>query len=110
MLAETDTSPALIAYYELTVHVLDKNDVTPRFEANPYVATVSESVPVHSSVLRVEAADPDYGNNGQVRYSFAGSGGSGNMFHIDPNQGWNTTQAELDYEKDISYELQVTKC
>ena len=108
MLAETDTSPALIAYYELTVHVLDKNDVTPRFEANPYVATVSESVPVHSSVLRVEAADADYGNNGQVRYSFAGSGGSGsNMFHIDPNQGWITTQAGLDYEKEISYELQV---
>ena len=91
VLAETNTSPALNAYYQLTIHVLDKNDEAPRFEANPYVATVSEEVTPHTSILRVEARDGDYGNNGQVRYSFLSDKHS-QLFHIDPNQGWITTQ------------------
>ena len=103
-IAETDTSPTLNAYYDLTIHVLDKNDNQPQFEANPYVVSVSESVPPHTSILKVEAIDNDYGNNGEIRYSLQSPS---LLFHLDPHHGWITTQSYLDFETENSFELKI---
>ena len=104
-LAVTDTSPTLNAYYELTVQVLDRNDCTPKFSANPYEVRVSEAVATNTAIVQVSAEDGDFGNNGEVRYSFYGEETPTGLFSIDPHHGWITTQGPLDYEKEKSYVL-----
>jgi protocadherin Fat 1/2/3 len=105
-LAETDTSPTLNAYYELTVQVLDKNDNSPKFAMNNYNLKVSEAVAVGTPIIQINAEDADYGNNGEVKYSFFGEP-LADIFSIDPHNGWITTQSQLDFEEKKSYSLQV---
>jgi hypothetical protein len=52
-LAETGTSPTLNAYYDLTVQVLDRNDGSPKFNADPYEVKVSEAVAVNTPIIQV---------------------------------------------------------
>ena len=49
IMAETDASPALSAYYHLTVKVLDENDNAPAFSSDLYEVTVSEASAPSSS-------------------------------------------------------------
>ena len=109
-IAETDTSPTLSAYYHMIVQVIDQNDNTPMFMKNPYEISLSEAVAPHTSVIRMQATDEDYGPNGEITYSFHGGDSSqklASIFSIDPHQGWITTQGMLDYEMETSYELIV---
>ena len=108
ILAETDSSPSLVAYSQLTVQVLDDNDNAPEFQANPYSVTISEAVAPHTHLLQVSALDPDIANNGEVRYRFSEETLSlGHLFSIEPHQGWLSTQGELDFETRQSYSLTV---
>ena len=108
ILAETDSSPSLVAYTTLAVNVLDDNDNPPVFQANPYRVVVSEALPPHTQLLQVSALDKDHSNNGEVTYSFSEDTQSlAHLFNIDPHQGWITTQGVLDYEKEQSYRLTV---
>ena len=53
IMAETDASPALSAYYDLTVKVLDENDNAPAFSSDLYEVTVSEA----SVLVSVDVSD-----------------------------------------------------
>jgi hypothetical protein len=89
-IAETDTSPTLNAYYHMIVQVIDQNDNTPMFMKNPYEISLSEAVAPHTSVIRMQATDEDYGPNGEITYSFHGGDSSqklASIFSIDPHQG-----------------------
>jgi hypothetical protein len=108
-IAETDTSPALNAYYDMIIQVIDQNDNPPIFMNNPYEVSLSEAVAPHTSVIQIQAKDDDYGHNGEVTYSFHEDSSQklASIFSIDPHQGWITTQGMLDYEMETSYELKV---
>ena len=93
IMAETDASPSLSAYYDLTVKILDENDNAPTFSSDLYEVTVSEAVAPHTQLVQVLATDPDLGNNGEVSYSFGErSKRLARLFSIDPNTGWISTQ------------------
>ena len=67
-MAETKTSPTLNSYFTLTVQVLDSNDNAPEFQSDPYDIMVSEALAKGTDVVQVQALDPDFGANGEIRY------------------------------------------
>ena len=108
IMAETDASPTLSAYYDLTVKILDENDNPPTFSSDLYEVTVSEAVEPHTQLVQVLATDPDLGNNGEVSYSFGErSKRLARLFSIDPNTGWISTQGSLDFERRRQYDIEV---
>ena len=108
VLAETDSSPSLAAYTELTVQLLDANDHDPEFLSAEYVVSVTEAVEPHTSIIQVQAEDADFANNGEVTYKFAEKSlHMAHLFSVDPHNGWITTQGILDYEETPSYMLDI---
>jgi hypothetical protein len=103
-LAETKTSPTLNSYFTLTVQVLDSNDKAPEFQSDPYDIMVSEALAPGTDVVQVQALDPDFGANGEIRYHLEQPH---SLFEIDTNSGWIKVFNELDAEKEVSHELKV---
>ena len=103
-LAETETSPTLNSYFTMTVQVLDTNDNAPEFQSDPYDIIVSEALDIGSDVVQVQALDPDFGANGEIRYHLEHEHP---LFEIDTNSGWIKVFNELDAEKEITHELKV---
>ncbi|XP_072920653.1 protocadherin Fat 1a isoform X7 [Hemitrygon akajei] len=81
---------------KVIVHVIDMNDNAPEFKQSSYRSTVSENVPVGTSVLTISATDVDTGENGYVTYSIANLNPP--PFEIDYFSGVIRTSQELDYE------------
>lgn len=71
------------------VTVEDVNDNAPRFERQSYEISVLEDAPIGTTLVRMKAADPDSGENAQVRYRFSTRSQStyGDVFAIDPTTG-----------------------
>ncbi|KNC25725.1 putative Fat-like cadherin-related tumor suppressor [Lucilia cuprina] len=67
-----EIKPKLSYEDECTMYlqVLDRNDLSPLFYPTEYSATISEDLPIHSSILTVTAEDADLGLNGEIYYSF----------------------------------------
>ena len=108
VMAETNSSPSLVAYTDITVKVLDNNDNSPKFQSNPYRVTISELLLPHTNLQQVSALDKDFANNRELRYSFSEETlPLANLFSIDPYQGWVSTQGALDFETQQSYKLTV---
>ena len=108
VMAETDSSPSLAAYTELTVQLLDANDHDPEFVSAEYAVSVTEAVEPHTSIIQVQAVDADFANNGEVTYRFAEeSMQMAHLFSIDPHNGWITTQGILDYEETPKHVLDI---
>ena len=106
--AETETSPPLVAYTEVTVQIMDVNDNVPVFESNPYIVSLAEHVNIGSKVIKVKANDNDTGSNADVTYHFSPLVGKlANVFALDTNSGWITTLVKLDREKTDKYDLEV---
>jgi hypothetical protein len=64
--------PPLTGTLYIRVTVTDVNDNRPHFDQpNGYEATLAAGAPVGTSVVKVTASDPDLGDSGIVRYSFA---------------------------------------
>ena len=101
-LAETMTSPTLNSYFAMTIQVLDSNDNAPEFHSDPYDVTVSEALEVGTDIVQVKAEDPDFGNNGEVRYHLDHP-----LFNIDTHSGWIKVFSPLDAEQEVTHELIV---
>ncbi|XP_022238256.1 fat-like cadherin-related tumor suppressor homolog [Limulus polyphemus] len=89
---------------EVHIKILDTNDLTPLFYPSVYTVSIPEDTPVHQSVARVNAVDPDVGINGEIYYSFQ------NMtfqFAIHPTTGVVTLTRPLSIEKISHYNLIV---
>uniref|UniRef100_A0A8C7FUQ2 FAT atypical cadherin 2 n=1 Tax=Oncorhynchus kisutch TaxID=8019 RepID=A0A8C7FUQ2_ONCKI len=80
----------------IVIDITDENDNAPTFTKPSYQTTLSENVPIGSSVLTVTAIDVDRGRNGFVTYAIANSAPS--PFTIDPISGVISTSEDLDYE------------
>lgn len=107
--AESDSSPALIGFTEIILHVQDENDNVPIFESNRYQLLLAENVEKGTSIMKVTAHDADIGSNADLRYTFDSDtiGDIINIFDIDAHTGWLTTLIDLDRELVSEYSFIV---
>lgn len=66
------------------IYVTDTNDNPPIFSLSQYTATVNESSPIDTLVIRVDATDDDVGENGNVFYTMTDES---QQFKIDERTG-----------------------
>ncbi|XP_069129376.1 protocadherin Fat 4-like [Argopecten irradians] len=76
--------PPLYGYLQVNISIADYNDNAPQFSPSQYVASINESVPVDTSVIKVEATDKDIGINGDITYRLTDDT---NQFTINPKTG-----------------------
>jgi len=100
---------ALVSVRQLTIDVIDVNDVSPRFDQAVYVADVLENNFVGAFVVQLNATDADSGENGRIVYSIVNEGGDrgGEVFEVDPDTGTVTASAVLDREVMSRYKMRV---
>lgn len=110
--AQDGGSPAKSNTTQLLINIRDVNDNAPRFYTSLFQESVSESVPVGYSIVKVQAYDADEGANAEIAYTIAprdAIGGSTEEFPIavDSHTGWIYTTKELDREDQQKYLFQV---
>ncbi len=64
-------SPVLFSTAEILINVTDENDNEPEFSRVFYQVQVSESTPFGSTILILEASDPDSGTNSELVFSIS---------------------------------------
>ena len=85
------------------INITDVNDMYPIFLNSLYSPLpFSETVPMGSELLRVQAIDRDEGDNGRVTYTYV-TPDIDSTFHLDPTTGSITLSGSLDYEARRSY-------
>ncbi|KAG8439029.1 hypothetical protein GDO86_005286, partial [Hymenochirus boettgeri] len=92
----------------IKITVIDWNDNYPIFTQEVYKVSISENIPLNSTVLIVKANDKDLSSNAQIAYSFSTSTKNVlRMFAINPENGEITTKATVDYEKAKNFNISV---
>uniref|UniRef100_A0A670YW34 FAT atypical cadherin 4 n=1 Tax=Pseudonaja textilis TaxID=8673 RepID=A0A670YW34_PSETE len=91
----------------VVIYVRDYNDNPPMFTAGDIFKSIVENIPIGTSVISVEAHDPDADINGQLAYTIIQQMPRGNHFHIDEVKGTIYTSAEIDREFANLFELTV---
>ncbi|XP_037811069.1 fat-like cadherin-related tumor suppressor homolog, partial [Lucilia sericata] len=101
-----EIKPKLTYEDECTMYlqVLDRNDLSPLFYPTEYSATISEDLPIHSSILTVTAEDADLGLNGEIYYSFLDDSP---YFVIHPSTGVISNVRLLEHLGDQQLEIVV---
>uniref|UniRef100_A0A8C6EJR5 Cadherin-23 n=1 Tax=Microcebus murinus TaxID=30608 RepID=A0A8C6EJR5_MICMU len=95
---EDEGTPTLSATTHVYVTIVDENDNAPVFQQPHYEVLLDEGPDtVNTSLLAVQALDPDEGPNGTVAYAIV-AGNIINTFRIDRHTGVITATKELDYE------------
>lgn len=99
-----DTVPISLSTAVVIINVVDVNDQVPMFDTREYNATIGESVPIGTLVLRVSASDQDSELHSQLEFDLV------NMtdFIIDNRTGMIFTSAELDREMISFYSFFVS--
>ncbi|PNI54331.1 CELSR2 isoform 6 [Pan troglodytes] len=90
---------------QIVVNVTDANTHRPVFQSSHYTVNVNEDRPAGTTVVLISATDEDTGENARITYFMEDSIP---QFRIDADTGAVTTQAELDYEDQVSYTLAIT--
>lgn len=98
------SGPKFSTQVDVTVHVIDVNDMSPLFEQSNYIVDVPENTPIHESILKVSATDADFGINGEIYFSFSEMS---DMFAIHPTNGIISLTRPLSYIEKSLYKLDV---
>ncbi|CAJ1058694.1 protocadherin beta-15-like [Xyrichtys novacula] len=101
-------SPRRSGTVVIHVTVLDANDNVPVFSQAVYKASLPENSPVDTLVITVSATDADEGVNGDVNYGFNDVSDENQVFALNSKTGEVTVAGSIDYEKESSYELQIS--
>lgn len=109
VIASDGGNPPKSGSVTVRVKVLDSNDNSPQFEHDTIRVELQEDAPVGFLLLRVQAFDPDHGENGDVRYDFAEGESSEikSTFDVDPDSGAVILKSSIDFEARKSYELRI---
>ncbi|XP_048076983.1 protocadherin gamma-A3 isoform X8 [Ursus arctos] len=92
----------------IQVIVLDANDNPPVFTQPEYQVSVPENLPVGTTLLIVNATDPDEGFNAQVSYILDKMPGKvAQMFDLNSVTGDISILKSLDYEDATFYEIKI---
>ncbi|XP_066479015.1 protocadherin beta-16-like [Tiliqua scincoides] len=92
----------------IKVNILDSNDNFPQFTQSEYNVSLRENSPQGTLVTKVEARDSDFGSYAQITYSFHRVHENIlHLFNLNEITGEITVWGEIDYEKEISYEMNI---
>lgn len=80
---------------DVILNILDINDNAPQFDAKTYSAVIQENKPIHSTVIKITATDPDQGLGGEIYYDLFNEGEASGLFQIDHQTGIIYTKTEL---------------
>lgn len=85
----------------------DVNDNAPQFELNTvHLPSVSENIPIGTTVAKTNVSDPDQGTNGTLTFRLSG-GNNDSLFNIDEH-GEVRVVAALNFEENDKFLLEVT--
>ncbi|XP_056238373.1 protocadherin gamma-A11-like isoform X27 [Seriola aureovittata] len=101
-------SPQRSGTVVIHVTVLDANDNVPVFSQTVYKASLPENSPLDTLVITVSATDADEGVNGEVTYGFDHVSDENQVFSLNPKTGDVRVAGAIDYEKEWSYEMQIS--
>ncbi|XP_077957384.1 protocadherin beta-15-like [Gasterosteus aculeatus] len=101
-------SPQRSGTVAIQVTVLDANDNVPVFSQAVYKATLPENSPVDTLVITVGATDEDEGLNSEIAYGFDHVSYDKQAFYLNSKNGEIKVAESIDYEKESSYEFQIT--
>ncbi|XP_055015030.1 LOW QUALITY PROTEIN: protocadherin Fat 3-like [Boleophthalmus pectinirostris] len=101
-------SPQRSGTVVIHVTVLDANDNAPVFSQTVYKASLPENSPPDTLVITVTATDADEGINGEIIYGFDHPSDDDKIFTLNPSTGEVRVAQSLDYEKESSYEIQIS--
>ncbi|KAF6737708.1 Protocadherin-12 [Oryzias melastigma] len=109
MVAWDKGNPAKSGTTLIRVIIQDSNDNSPKFEDSNPTVTITEDTALGTTIIKLQASDPDLGPNGEVQYlmSKLTLPAVQKLFHVDSQTGDLTVQAHLDYEVQSSYEVIV---
>ncbi|XP_059164307.1 protocadherin-11 X-linked-like isoform X2 [Physella acuta] len=110
IIAEDGGFPKLSGTVRILIRVIDVNDNTPTFSQNLYNASVPEDRPERSTILKIEAQDPDEGENGRMTFTFSPLTSSRitEYFAINEANGDIFLVRRLDYERDKLFRFSMT--
>jgi hypothetical protein len=90
------------------INVADINDNAPRFESPVYNLEFDEGLEEKTELIQLNAVDPDYGRNGEVRYDFAFFNEEiKDTFCIDPFTGSLALRKRLDFARKSFWQLSI---
>ncbi|KAK7922735.1 hypothetical protein WMY93_009637 [Mugilogobius chulae] len=101
-------SPQRSGTVVIHVTVLDANDNAPVFSQTVYKASLPENSPPDTLVITVTATDADEGIHGEIIYGFDHPSDENKIFTLNPSTGEVRVAKPIDYEKESSYEIQIT--
>uniref|UniRef100_A0A8D0CJ22 Protocadherin 2 alpha a 1 n=1 Tax=Scleropages formosus TaxID=113540 RepID=A0A8D0CJ22_SCLFO len=102
-------NPPLSGLVNISIVVLDINDNVPVFDQQKYSVSLQENLPIGTVIIKVNATDLDFGDNGVVEYSFGETvrGRGSELFELDRNSGEIRVKGLIDFEEKRSYEIHV---
>ncbi|XP_007941830.1 protocadherin Fat 2 [Orycteropus afer afer] len=92
---------------EVYIEVMDVNDNPPQMSRPVFYPSVWEDAPLNTSVLQLEAWDPDSSSSGKLTFNIT-SGNHMGFFVIHPLTGLLSTARQLDRENKEEHILEVT--
>ncbi|XP_057586594.1 protocadherin Fat 2 isoform X2 [Hippopotamus amphibius kiboko] len=107
VLAVDRGSVPLSSVTEVYIEVLDVNDNPPQMSRPVFYPSVREDAPLHTSVLQLDAWDPDSSSKGKLTFNIT-SGNHMGFFVIHPLTGLLSTARQLDRENKDEHILEVT--
>ncbi|KAL0839199.1 hypothetical protein ABMA28_015971 [Loxostege sticticalis] len=99
--------PPRSSYLTLPVTLVDANDNAPVFSREVYEASIPETAPPNTPVIRLKVSDRDEGRNARVYIEIVG-GNEGGEFIVNPDTGVLYTAIALDAEEKSLYTLTVS--
>ncbi|KAJ6651489.1 hypothetical protein lerEdw1_020914, partial [Lerista edwardsae] len=101
-------APQRTGTVHININILDSNDNFPQFTQSEYKVMLRENSPQGFLISKVEATDSDFGSNAQIMYSFHRVHENIlHLFHLNEITGEITVWGQIDYEKEISYEMDI---
>ncbi|XP_047519236.1 fat-like cadherin-related tumor suppressor homolog isoform X1 [Pieris napi] len=99
--------PPRSSYLTLPITLTDVNDNAPVFSREVYEASIPETAPPNTPVIRLKVTDRDEGQNALVYIEIVG-GNEGGEFIVNPDTGVLYTVVPLDAEEKFLYTLTVS--
>ncbi|XP_045856204.1 protocadherin Fat 2 isoform X2 [Meles meles] len=107
VLAVDRGSIPLSSVTEVYIEVTDVNDNPPQMSRPVFYPSVREDAPLDTSVLQLDAQDPDSSSKGKLTFNIT-SGNNMGFFAIHPFTGLLSTARQLDRENKDEHILEVT--
>ncbi|XP_042309716.1 protocadherin Fat 2 [Sceloporus undulatus] len=101
-------SVPLSSVVEIYIEVTDVNDNPPQMSSPVFYSSVMENSRANTSILQVEATDPDSGSQGKLTFHIV-NGNHQDFFAINPETGLiYTTSQQLDREYKAEHILEIS--